>query len=273
MSVAREMKVDAVLSGGDLFDHTLADGRTGSALRDGFAELDALPVYLAPGNHDWYGPDSLYRSVSWSANVRVFERDRLCPMALDDGLTLWGAAHHGPVETHNFLDGFRVDGGGVHLALFHGAERERFPAEPGGAHRHAPFDARQLVGTGLHHTFLGHDHRPFDGRRFTYAGSPVQLRFRERGPRGAVVVQVNGDGHVSRDRVHISGGTMHDVQVDAGGCTSEAEVRHKVAAATRNINGIARVSIGGAGDGLSLARLEIAASRPDLAVLCVAGRR
>lgn len=37
------------------------------------------PAYLTPGNHDWYGPDSLYRRLDWPAHVHVFTEDRLFP--------------------------------------------------------------------------------------------------------------------------------------------------------------------------------------------------
>jgi len=68
-----------------------------------FADVD-LPVYLAPGNHDWYGPESLYRLANWSPNVHLFTQDHLVPVNLADGLILWGAAHRAPANTDGFFE-------------------------------------------------------------------------------------------------------------------------------------------------------------------------
>ena len=65
---------------------------------------------------------------------------------MDDGLILWGAAHRGPANTPGFLDGFKVDREGVHLALFHGSERGWFSDQETGKQLHAPFDAGQIKG-------------------------------------------------------------------------------------------------------------------------------
>ena len=53
------------------------------------------------------GPQSLYTVVEWSPNVHVFRESSLRRVELDDGLTLWGAAHLAPANTNNFLDGFK----------------------------------------------------------------------------------------------------------------------------------------------------------------------
>ena len=86
--------------------------------------LHPLPVFLAPGNHDWLGPASLYRQVAWTDNVHLFEQPRLTPVPLADGFTLWGAAHQRPGQhARASSTTFRVDRGGVHVALFHGSEQ------------------------------------------------------------------------------------------------------------------------------------------------------
>jgi len=97
-----------------------------------FAALAPCPVHLAPGNHDWYSPDSLYALVEWSRNVHVFREPRLRPAPLAAGLTLWGAAHCAPAHTGNFFEGFEAAGPGVHVALCHAAERSA-PAAQGDA--------------------------------------------------------------------------------------------------------------------------------------------
>ncbi len=55
-SLAVELDVDALCCGGDLYEQERLRPDTGQFLRKTFAELRPLPVFLAPGNHDWFGP-------------------------------------------------------------------------------------------------------------------------------------------------------------------------------------------------------------------------
>ena len=240
-----EVKADALLCGGDLYEHDRATPDTGQFLRQAFAALHPTPVFIAPGNHDWYGQASLYRQVDWSPNVHVFSRNRLEAVPLADGLTLWGAAHCDPSNTPGFLDGFRVDRGGIHLALFHGSERAWLAEQGEGKLPHAPFSAEQIEPAGLHHALLGHFHRPRDAARHTYPGNPDPLTFGEDGERGAVVVTVRPDGSVERQRHRVAVSQVHDLELDVTGCASQQDVRQRLAEAVRGLEGTARVTLRG----------------------------
>src|SRR5437016_13425176 len=85
-ALAKEVKADAVLCAGDLYEHERVVPDTAEFLRQSFERLQPLPVYVAPGNHDWLGPESVYRRISWSPNVHVFGSDRLAPVPPADGL-------------------------------------------------------------------------------------------------------------------------------------------------------------------------------------------
>lgn len=244
-SLAGEAGVDALLCGGDLYEQECYSSDTGEFLRTTFGELSPLPVYIAPGNHDWFGPASLYRRVAWTPNVRIFERDRLTPFTLTDGLTLWGAAHRAPANTDGFLDGFAVDRGGVHLALFHGSERRLLAFQESGKASHAPFDAADLERSGIHHAFLGHYHNPRDEVRYTYPGNPEPLSFGETGERGAVIATVNGDGSVVPERRRVATTEITDLDVDVTGCCGEQDVRDRVAAARSGVPGLLRITLQG----------------------------
>ena len=150
-ALAHDVDAGALLCGGDLYEHDRVTPDTARFLQTTFADLDPRPVYLAPGNHDWYGPDSVYALVDWSSNVHIFREPRLRPVALGDDLTLWGAAHCAPANTGNFFEGFAPDGPGMHVALCHAAERTGLAAQGSGKQPHAPFDARDIERAGLAH--------------------------------------------------------------------------------------------------------------------------
>jgi len=240
-----EVGADALFCGGDLYEHELVTPDTAAFLRSTFAELSPTPVFLAPGNHDWYGPRSLYSTAGWTPNVHVFRTDRLEPVALEDGLTLWGGAHLAPANTRDFLDAFHVDRAGVHVALFHGAERSWLNEQEDGKEPHAPFDAPEIERAGLHHAFLGHYHRPRDGAYHTYPGNPVSLTFGEDGERGAVIATIAADGTVTRERRVIADRSAHDIALDVTGCNSRDEIRDRLIERSRGLSGVARVTVHG----------------------------
>lgn len=122
--------------------------------------------------------------MSWTPNVHVFTEAGLSPVELADGLTLWGAAHRAPANTDGFFEhGFKVDRGGVNVALFHGSERGELTWQEEGKAPHAPFHAWQIPEAGLDHVFCGHFHAPRDAERHTYPGNPDPLTFGETGDR------------------------------------------------------------------------------------------
>ena len=245
VTLAREVGADALFCGGDLYEHERFTADTAEFLRTTFAELDPTPVYLAPGNHDWFGPQSLYAVVEWSPNVHVFRESSLRRVELDDGLTLWGAAHLAPANTNNFLDGFRMQGDGLHLALFHGAERSWFSEQGGGKQPHAPFDAWQIEHAGLRHAFLGHYHRPKDEERHTYPGNPDPLEFGEDGDRGAVVATIDGNGTITRERRRVAVTVTHDLELDVTGCTTQQQIRDRISDRIVGLSGLARLTVRG----------------------------
>lgn len=244
LSLADEEKVDAILCAGDLFEHERVTPDTVEFLRASFARTDRR-IFLAPGNHDWLSPRSPYAVAEWSPNVHIFTEPALTPMPLEDGVTLWGAAHRAPANTDGFFAGFRVDRDGVNLALAHASERSLLGWQETGKQPHAPFDAAEIPAAGLDHAFMGHYHRPRDAERHTYPGNPDPLEFGEEGERGAVLVTVEDDGSVRRERRNVAVSAVHDVTVSLSGAAHGDDVRDAVAAAIGSLDGSVRVTLEG----------------------------
>jgi DNA repair protein SbcD/Mre11 len=243
--LAEDLHADALCCGGDLYEQDRFTPDTAEFLRSAFAELAPTPVFIAPGNHDWFGPLSLYRQVEWSANVHIFSESRLVPVALTEGITLWGAAHQAPANTPGFLDGFRVDRSGIHVALFHGSEQGELAYQGEEKVPHAPFRAAQISAAGLHHALLGHFHTPRDAPLYTYPGNPDPLTFGETGDRGAVLLQVEADGAITRERRRVAVSAMTDVTVDLTGTTHSGQVLDKVRQEVAGLSGMVRVTLTG----------------------------
>jgi DNA repair protein SbcD/Mre11 len=244
LRLADEERVDAMLCAGDLFEHDRFGPDTVEFLCSSFARTE-LPIYLAPGNHDWFSERSPYALASWSPNVHLFTDAALVPVTLADGLTLWGAAHRAPANTDGFFAGFRPDRGGIHIALAHASERAALAWQGSGKQPHAPFDAAELEAAGIHHAFLGHYHVPRDAERHTYPGNPDPLEFGEDGERGAVIVSIADDGQVERTRRRVAVSEVHDIDVAVDLAEHSDDVVAFVRERLADLRGCVRVTLSG----------------------------
>jgi exonuclease SbcD len=244
LQLAEEERVDAVLCAGDLFEHERFTPDTVTFLRESFARTD-VPIYLAPGNHDWYSPRSPYALVEWSPNVHLFTEARLTAVELVDGVTLWGAAHRSPAGTGPFFADFRPDRGGLHLALAHASESSALPFQESGKEPHSPFEAAELESAGIAHAFLGHYHVARDRERHTYPGNPDPLEFGESDGRGVVLATLADDGTVTRERRSVAVSQVHDLAVTLSGCHHVDDVRQRIAMAIAPLTGSVRVTLSG----------------------------
>jgi len=259
IELAAAERCDAILAAGDLFELDRVRPDTLEFLRSAFAQVP-IPIYVAPGNHDWLSPRNPYLTVRWSPNVHVFAADRLEPITLEDGLTLWGAAHRAPANTANFFAGFRPDRGGIHVAVAHASERTTLPWQESGKQPHAPFEAAELEEAGLAHAFLGHYHVPRDAKCHTYPGNPDPLEFGETGERGAVVATLSGDGSIARERHSVAASEVHDLTVTLRGAAHLDEVAGAVMQALSGLGGFVRLTL--AGEVAGSLELDLADLRP-----------
>lgn len=243
--LAADLEVDALTCGGDLYEHEKFTPDTVEFLRATFAAIDPIPVYVAPGNHDWIGPTSIYRQAQWSPNVHVFDDSVLTPVTLTDGFTLWGAGHRGPANTPNLLDGFVSDRSGVNVALFHGSALGGLALQDPDKQPHAPFRAEQIRHAGLDHALLGHFHAPVKADDHTYPGNPDPLSFGETGIRGAVLVTVADDGAVTREWQVVARSQVTAIEVDLTGVTHNAEALERAGNALTGKAGLVRLDLHG----------------------------
>lgn len=118
--LAREREADLVLLSGDLLDGDLVFRETVQALARALGEIPC-PVFLAPGNHDWYGPQSPYAALEWPGNVHLFTGPELGAVRLPElGCTVWGAAFCAPRRAPPPCGAFMPRREGVQLAVLHG---------------------------------------------------------------------------------------------------------------------------------------------------------
>ena len=76
VKLAAAEKADMILLCGDLLDSENVFKETGEELLDSFRMIQ-IPVFISPGNHDYYHSRAVYSSENLPENVFVFKKNEL----------------------------------------------------------------------------------------------------------------------------------------------------------------------------------------------------
>jgi DNA repair exonuclease SbcCD nuclease subunit len=178
--------------GGDLYESERAGPQTFRFLSEQFARF-GKPVYIAPGNHDPYGPGSLFARKDLPPNVKIFSEAawRAFPLAPD--VTLWGFGHTRSEPGRPFSNA-RFEREGIQIALVHGSDEARCPPNKRVT---APFNTAEVVASGASLLLTGHYHGGYvvsqSGKPvLAYPGSPEPIKFGEGPGHGALSVTIDG---------------------------------------------------------------------------------
>ena len=194
LKLARDRQADALCVAGDLYEDAYAGKDTAAYLRRCFAELAPTRVFLAPGNHDPFTPNSVYGQMRpLPSNVTLFDERSFRPERLADGITLWGMGQTSALDHARAIGNFACSGDGMHLLVFHGSDQEHMPP---GKESIAPFSDIEIERTGAAHAMLGHFHAKLQGRHFAYPGSPEPLNVTQDGDHTASIVTI-ADGAIN----------------------------------------------------------------------------
>lgn len=189
VDLANDTACDLVLLSGDLLDSEAARPDTADALRRSLAACRA-PVFIAPGNHDYFAPGSPYAAAGWPENVHIFTRETPEAVTLEAlGVRVWGAAFTSPVAPAPAP--FQVPNDGLwDVMVLHGDLSS-------GPYRSLPLD--WIAATGLDYLALGHIHKASGllhaGKTaYAFPGCPMGRGFDETGPKGVYIGTLSQEG-------------------------------------------------------------------------------
>lgn len=216
-ALARAQQVQLVLLPGDLLDGDRFYPETAQALTRALGSIPC-PVFLAPGNHDFFSPQSVYAALTWPDNVHVFSSGELERFDLPElNCAVWGRAFTAPREDGSPLAGFSAPRDGVlHIGCLHG--------DTMGGTDYAPIAPEEMAGSCLHYLALGHIHQysglqKAGGTHWAYPGCPQGRGFDETGKKGVLLVDVD-EGSVSARFVPLARRRYEILSVDLTGAES-----------------------------------------------------
>lgn len=180
--------VDLVLLAGDLLDSDQIYGETAQLLAQTLGSM-AVPVFIAPGNHDFWSVRCPYARIDWPDNVHLFHTPQVEAVRLERlGCTVYGAAFTANARTDRALQGFHAQGEGLQLMVLHGSTA---PTDTYG-----PISADEIAASGLDYLALGHIHAATPICRvgdtfWAYPGCPEGRGFDETGDKGVYLLEVD----------------------------------------------------------------------------------
>ena len=251
--LARDKGADLVLLAGDLLDSQRCYRETAQALARALGDIPC-PVFIAPGNHDYYSPRSVYATLDWPDNVHIFRDPSIQRVDLPRlNCAVYGRAFTAPHQEESPLSGFRAEGaeGTVRLMCLHG---DTAPQS-----NYGPITPEDIAASGLDYLALGHVHQ-FSGLNragntfWAYPGCPEGRGFDELGEKGVLYVEAER-GNVTAQFVPLCRRKYEILTVDVtGGSSALDAVNAALPGDTRE--DIYRLILTGEGEAPDLSALE-----------------
>ena len=225
---AIEEQVDFMVIAGDLYDGSWRDHNTGIFFCREMGRLRraGIAVFVLFGNHD--AESEMTRKLELPDNVRCFATQKPQTFTLDTlGVVLHGQSFRHKETTDNLAAAYPPPVAGYYnIGVLHTA------LEGHTAHaNYAPCSREELHARGYQYWALGHVHEfaQWDGPSIiVFPGNLQGRHIRETGRRGAVLVEVDGRGHTTVERIFIDVLRWETLRIDAADCASLLDVARSI---------------------------------------------
>ena len=212
--IDREL-VDLVLLSGDLFDgHPTAN--TVALVKQALEDYK-VPVFISPGNHDFWDMESPWNDPDWPENVHIFLGGLSSVAAPGLDCRVYGAGYQS-MDCPPLLSGFSAQGQERWcVAVLHGDPVvKNSPC--------CPVTASQVRESGLDYLALGHIHRGGSLRAgetlCAWPGCPMGRGWDETGEKGVCLVKL--DAGAELQPVVLDTPRFYDLEVRAGETAEDA---------------------------------------------------
>ena len=211
-AIAKSRQADVLLLAGDLLDGDSPYPETARLLEQVLPQI-GVPVFIAPGNHDWYGAYSVWARLALGENVHIFNSERIQCVSLPAlNARVWGAAftakHRGaplrgfvPPEKGNTTD----------IMVLHGEVTEA-------ASDYGPISREDIARSGMDYVALGHVHTcsglcQAGPTWYAWPGCPEGRGFDETGEKGVLLTEVE-PGRCRTEFIPLEGRRYEVLDVD-----------------------------------------------------------
>ena len=191
-ALANDQQADLVLFSGDLLDSDNTFYETGEVLIRALRQI-RVPVFIAPGNHDFYSERSPYARLKLPENIHIFSENEIsCVDCSVLGFRVYGAAFTDR-RSRPLLRGFRAERqeGVYNILCLHGEVGVRDSI-------YDPISEEDLAQCGMDYAALGHVHKTSGLCRagatwYSWPGCPEGRGFDETGEKTVNLIELDGE--------------------------------------------------------------------------------
>jgi DNA repair exonuclease SbcCD nuclease subunit len=188
LKLGAEKNVGFVIIAGDLFETNQVSKTSIISVVKILENASPLRILILPGNHDYYGPNSIYLQDEFlhlSKHIRVFTERK--PYVIPDlDVTLYPSPCFETRSTESPISWIKKQSGTkYHIAVVHGSIPSRFGGKMG-EDEYFPMDEKVLKNLGMDYIALGHWHSLHPDPKeepestFFYSGTPEPTGFGEK---------------------------------------------------------------------------------------------
>ncbi|MBQ9737609.1 MAG: DNA repair exonuclease [Clostridia bacterium] len=188
--------VDFLLIAGDLFDTPFVSSDDASKIISMLEQIPKTIVAIAPGNHDFLAPGSVYLKYKFPKNVVIFNSSTQYFDFPEKNVRLWGAAFGNRFENASLLkvDKNNFDEDTIQLCVLHGDLVSESSSSV-----YNPITLSSIEKSGFGYMALGHIHKRSEIQKagntyFAYCGCPDGMGFDETDSRGVYLGTVSKKG-------------------------------------------------------------------------------
>ena len=215
VKLASAEEADLMLLSGDLLDGGTSFRETGDELVSALQD-SPCPVFISPGNHDFYSERSPYAKLKLPDQVRVFTKNAIRFYSVPGAdARVYGAAFTDR-SCAPLLKGFHAErkNGIYNLLCMHGEV-----GVPGSVYN--PISAEDLAASGMDYAALGHVHKASGLQKsgntwYSWPGCPEGRGFDETGEKTINIVTLDGNEAYLETR-SIAKRRYHSVTIDVTG--------------------------------------------------------
>ena len=209
-ALCKEQSCDLVLLSGDLLDGA-ASAATIASLKQALQDME-VPVFIAPGNHDFAGANSPWTTEVFPDNVYIFKYPVLESLDLPKlNCRVYGAGFRS-MDCDSLLEDFFADQEEKYaIGILHGD-----PTQVNSPYN--PITAAQVEHSRLDYLALGHIHKGDSFRKgmtlCAWPGCPMGRGYDEEGEKGVLIVTLDEDA--TARFVPLDTPQFYDLEVEAG---------------------------------------------------------
>lgn len=219
-------KIEYFFIAGDLYENEYIRKSTIEYINNLFKEIPDTKIYITPGNHDPYINGSMYKTLKWNDNVKIFTNN--IEMVENEECNIYGYGFNdfycGLSDVQDIVIENKEK---INILITHGTLNGSTIEDM----QYNPLNKTKLKQMGFDYIALGHIHKPDynneENQRIVYPGSPISMGFDELGKHGVIVGELTKE-NIKLEFLQIDKKEFKEKEIDISNLNNIEELIEKI---------------------------------------------